>query len=172
MKNTKALIWLVIAIAVVSAVAVYVSPNSWADIEVPETQYEASRPDAEESTEDSETMTISVFIQDKQAAFDSDCSVTQKVTYEIPRTEGVADASLRILFSEELARYGTYESILVENETAFVTIRTDATTSGNLLESLSSCEIAHLQSVLGDTLTQYPAIKRIEILTQDGKVDF
>lgn len=112
-----------------------------------------------------EKMILTVFIQDKKAAEISDCGVTQKVTYEIPRTTGVANASLKLLFENELAQYGEYDSVTIENAIAKVKLK-------NEIPSLSSCQVGHLTSVLTDTLTQYSTIKSVELYSPTQKIEF
>ncbi|HEY1037553.1 MAG TPA: hypothetical protein VGE62_03130 [Candidatus Paceibacterota bacterium] len=119
-----------------------------------------------------ETMSLTLYVQDKEIARVSDCSATRKVTYEVPKTTAVADASLRILFGDELARYGTYESVRIEDGVAKVTISNSKVTSAPFIESLSSCEAAHLMSVLNKTLAQYESVQSVEIFTLAGKVEF
>lgn len=128
---------------------------------------------SEETKEsDMEMMSITVFIQDKEAARTSDCSITVPVVYEIPKTQAVLDASLKTLFEEELVRYGTYESVEIVDTTARVNLATSDTQSGASLSSLSSCEVGHLTSVLTDTLTQYDGFDSVEIYSPEGLVEF
>ncbi len=119
-----------------------------------------------------QTMSLDIYVQNKEVAEKSDCRVTQKVSYVIPKTFAVADASLRILFSDELKRYGEYESVIILDEVARVSLKSDMMTDGKPLGSLSSCEVGHLNGVLHDTLTQYPTIKSVELYTPSGKVEF
>jgi hypothetical protein len=109
------------------------------------------------------SMPLSIYIQDKEKLATS-CSVTKKVTFQVPKTAGVADASLKLLFDEELSIYGVYKSVVIENTVAKVQL------ANNL--SLSSCEIGHITSVLEDTLTQYNTIKSVELYSPQGKIDF
>lgn len=124
------------------------------------------------STTESQMMSLNIFIQDKEAALTRDCGITKKVTYQIPKTVGVADTSLKILFEDELSRYGVYDSVSISNMTAKVILKSDMTPSGEGLNTLTSCEIRHLQSVLEDTLTQYPSIEIVEIYSPKGKIEF
>ena len=119
-----------------------------------------------------ETTTITLYIQDKQAAATTDCTITLPVTRIIPKTEGIADASLKILFEEELASYASYESVTITNGVARVNLRNEGDPNGYRLSGLSSCEGGHLISVLTDTLTQYGEVEFVEIWTSEGKVEF
>lgn len=112
-----------------------------------------------------EKMTLTVYVQNKKIAEMTDCEATQKITYEIPRTTQVADASLKILFENELAEFGEYDSVTVVNNVARVKIK-------NEIQSLSSCEAGHLTSVLTDTLTQYPTITSVELYSPKTKIEF
>lgn len=119
-----------------------------------------------------ELMSLDLYIQNKEVARTSDCRVTQKVTYQVPKTLAVADASLKILFEKELFRYGVYKSVTISNGVAKVTLQSDMTPEGRPISGLSSCESGHLTSVLHDTLTQYKSIKSVEIFSLKGKVEF
>jgi len=112
-----------------------------------------------------EMMSLAVYIQDKEIAYVSDCGATKKVIYEVPKTFGVADASLKILFEKELAQYGTYKSVKIEDGVAKVLI-------DRKFISLASCESAHLTSVITDTLTQYESARSIELQDENGKIEF
>ncbi len=119
-----------------------------------------------------ELMSIDLYIQNKEIAQTSDCGVTQKVTYQVPQTSAVADASLKILFDTELSQFGRYDSINVTNGIARVLLESANTPSGRALSSLSSCESNHLTSVLEDTLTQYDSITRVELFSPQGEIEF
>lgn len=121
--------------------------------------------DVATSTPQVEKMILTVYVQDKEEAQFSDCGATEKITYEIPRTTAVADVSLRILFESELAKFGQYDSVVIENKIAKVKLQ-------NHIQSLSSCELAHLTSTIKDTLTQYPTITDIELSGPQGKFEF
>lgn len=121
---------------------------------------------------DDNMMSIAVYIQDKEKAKTQDCGITKRVIYRIPQTKGVADASLRILFKDELSRYGEYDSIVLANGVARVHLVSSQTSDGRQISSLSSCESSHLVSVIRDTLTQYPSIQKVEIYTPHGKLEF
>jgi hypothetical protein len=124
------------------------------------------------SPNEEEMMAVSLYVQNKQAAATSDCGVTEKVAVSLPKTEAVADASLRFLFEQELSAYGTYDSLTIADKVAQVKLASDHTSSGAPLSSLSSCQITHLTSVLHDTLTQYPTITTVELYSPQGKIDF
>ncbi len=110
-----------------------------------------------------EMMDLPIYIQDKIYVETSSCSVTKKVIYKVPKTSAVADASLKILFSDELSWYGKYKSVSIVNGTAKVVVE-------ELRGSLASCESSHLFAVLKDTLTQYGSIKSVELIRPDGSV--
>jgi len=117
-------------------------------------------------------MLLTLYVQNKEIARTRDCAVTQMIKVEVPKTLAVADASLRVLFENELAQYGTYKNATLENTIAKVYLETNTTAGGKPLISLSSCEKGHIQSVLRDTLTQFESIKSVELYTPRGKVDF
>lgn len=119
-----------------------------------------------------EQMELSIFLQDKQAVEQNDCTVTYKATFSVPKTSTVADASLKILFGDELKAYGTYQSVSIVGGIAKVMLASDKTPTGAPLTSLSSCQSGHLMSVLEDTLTQYPSIKKVELHSPEGKIEF
>lgn len=129
-----------------------------------------------------DTMTINLYIQDKEVARVRDCSATLKVSYTIPKTVAVADASLKILFGNEqsvgkagygeLARYGVYKSVSISNGVAKVMLESAMTPAGKPIGSLSSCESGHLLSVITDTLTQYESVKSVELYSPEGKIEF
>lgn len=122
-------------------------------------------------TED-DYMDIALYVQDKNAAKNKDCKITTKIEYTIPKTSAVADVALKILFSDELLKYGSYKSVNIENGIANVTLASDMTSEGKPISSLSSCEIGHLMSVLKDTLVQYESVKSVKLFSSDGEVLF
>lgn len=133
------------------------------------TQNKELKQEVKELKEDKngDSMFITLYLQDKEIAETNDCSVTYPVDFEIPRTEDVADKSLRILFSSELAWYGNYVSINVENKIAHINV-VPASQGG-----LSSCQAGHLMSVLTGTLTQYETIEKVELYDPTGnKIEF
>ena len=129
-------------------------------------------PPVSEETEipapEAETMSLVLYLQDKEIARVSDCGVTRRVVYTVPYTEGIADLSLRMLFEDELAQYATYESVRVVDGVAHVMLKGDRQVIG----SISSCQAGHLMNVLTDTLTQYDAITSVELYTSEGRVQF
>ncbi|MCX6716299.1 MAG: hypothetical protein NT077_04815 [Candidatus Taylorbacteria bacterium] len=123
-------------------------------------------------TQEPEMMSINLYVQNKEIARTSDCGVTQKVTYQIPKTVAVADASLKVLFVGELSRYGVYKSVNVSNGIARVMLDSNMMPTGYPISALSSCENGHLMSVLNDTLTQYKNIQAVELYSPEGKIEF
>jgi len=119
-----------------------------------------------------EFMDLILYIQDRAQVATNSCSVTHKAFYRIPKTTAVADASLRILFAEELYSYGSYKSVTIVNSVAKVMLESNLTKAGKPICSLSSCESSHLLSVLNDTLTQYNSIKSVELLSPQGPIQF
>ena len=115
-----------------------------------------------------EEMTLVVYLQDKEAARTTDCGITYPVEYQVAQTLAVADVSLQILFTNELAQYGRYDSVKINDGVAQILLQGDRLALG----ALSSCEGAHLMNVLTDTLTQYQSITTIELYTSAGKVEF
>lgn len=118
------------------------------------------------------TMDLVVYLQDKEEMITNDCGITYAKTIQVPKTKAVADASLRYLFSDELAQYGEYQSVRINNGVAEVTLEKDQDPTGRNIASLSSCEARHLFSVLLDTLTQYDTINSVELYSPSGKIEF
>jgi hypothetical protein len=123
-----------------------------------------------EQNQTQEMMSVTVYVQDKEQARISDCSITIPVAYQILKQDNIIDASLKKLFEEELALYGVYQSVKIENNIAQVFIGPGL--NNKKLESLSSCEIGHLFAVLEDTLTQYDAVSTVELYMDGEKVEF
>ena len=119
-----------------------------------------------------ELMTLVVYRQNKDEAALRDCGITYPETIEVQQTTAVADASLAYLFSDELVRFGEYQSVVIENGVAKVTIINPADPTGFFTYSLSSCESGHLLSVLADTLTQYDSVTSVELYSPAGKIEF
>lgn len=117
-------------------------------------------------------MDLVVYHQDVEAAITSDCGITIATTIQVPQTKAVADASLKYLFTDELDQYGEYESVVIKDGVAQITVTNEDDPTGLKLSSLSSCESRHLFSVLGDTLMQYNTITSIELHSPVGKVEF
>jgi hypothetical protein len=122
--------------------------------------------------EEDNEMDLVVFLQDKEAAITSDCRITIAETIQVPATKAVADASLTYLFNNELAQYGEYESVVIKDEVAQVTIINEDDPTGLKISSLSSCQIGHLVAVLSDTLTQYDTITAVELHSPSGLIEF
>lgn len=119
-----------------------------------------------------ELMSLTVYIQDKAALAADRCDATKAVVYKVSKTTAVADTSLKLLFKDELANYGIYSSVSIENTVAKVQLTHNNLPSGRPYSSLSSCEIGHLTSVLTDTLTQYDSIKSVQLYSPTGKIEF
>ena len=122
-------------------------------------------------------MDITLFFQDKEIARVSDCSATYSFTRNISKTKSVADASLKILFEEELAQYGKYESVKITDEVAEIMLESDKRPKvfvayDRPLGSMASCESAHLFSVVRDTLTQYSSISDVKFFSPAGEIIF
>jgi len=120
----------------------------------------------------SESMSLTLYIQDKEIAKTRDCGVTKKAIYQVPRTFAVVDSSLQILFESELSKYGVYKSVSVADGVAKVMLVSENTPEGRPIGGLSSCESSHLMSVLKDTLTQYKTVKSVELYSPKGKILF
>ncbi len=120
-----------------------------------------------------EKMDITVFVNDEAASSEFlDCAKNKKITVQVPKTDAIADASLKYLFSTELSKYGTYQSVEIASGTAKVMLASENTPSGYPVSGLSSCQVAHLMYVLEDTLTQYPAIDSVELYSPKGEIKF
>ena len=120
-------------------------------------------------------MDITVYENDEAASSEFlDCAINKKITVQVPKTEAVADASLRFLFSDELSKYGVYKSVEIASGTAKIMLESDMTPAGYPIGSLSSCQSQHLLSVLKDTLTQYPTIQSAELYSpkQEKRIEF
>lgn len=133
-------------------------------------------PDTEKATEEGanvEKMNIAVYVNDEAGSSEFlDCTINKKITVQVPKTEAVADASLRFLFSDELSKYGVYKSVEIASGTAKIMLESDMTPAGYPIGSLSSCQSQHLLSVLKDTLTQYPTIQTVELYSPKGQILF
>jgi hypothetical protein len=119
-----------------------------------------------------ELMSLVLYVQDKEIAKIRDCGVTKQTIYQVPKTSAVSDASLKILFSSELSKYGKYKSVSIVNGVAKVVLESENTPEGLPIGGLSSCESSHLMSVLKDTLTQYKTIKSVDLYSPKGKILF
>jgi hypothetical protein len=122
--------------------------------------------------QNSELMDLLLYIQDTSYVATSSCSVTKKIVYKIPKTVAVADASLKILFNNELSSYGVYKSVSIVDGVAKILLESDLTKAGVPINSLSSCESSHLLAVLKDTLTQYSSVKSVELFSPKGQINF
>lgn len=121
----------------------------------------------------SESMSLTLYIQDTEIAKTSNCGATKQIVFQTPKTTAVADASLKFLFSNELSKYGEYKSVSISTGgVSKVVLVSDMTPEGRPIGGLSSCESSHLMSVLRDTLTQYKNIKSVEIYSPKGRIEF
>ena len=127
---------------------------------------------AEEAESNTELMELVVYLQDKDEALYNDCGITYPKTVQVPKTDAVADASLRYLFADELSHYGAYESVVIKNGVAQIVIANESDPYGYKIAALSSCEARHLASVLENTLTQYETIESVELFSPTGKIEF
>jgi hypothetical protein len=119
-----------------------------------------------------EMMDLTLYVQDKEVAKVSDCSVTKKIVVQAPKTLTVADASLRILFEDELYKYGFYNSVVINDGLARIILDNENTRAGNPVSSLSSCESGHLMSVLKNTLMQYNNVLEVQLESPKGVIQF
>lgn len=122
-----------------------------------------------------EKMDITVYVNDEAGSSEFlDCAINKKITVQVPKTEGIADASLTYLFKTELSKYGVYKSVEIANGTAKIMLESDMTPAGYPIGALSSCQSQNLLSVLKDTLTQYPSITSIELYSpkQEKRIEF
>ncbi|MBC7766934.1 hypothetical protein H7Y21_03000 [Arenimonas sp.] len=135
-------------------------------------------PDTEKATEEGaniEKMDITVYVNDEAGSSEFlDCAVNKKITIQVPKTEAIADASLKFLFSDELSKYAVYKSVEIASGTAKIMLKSDLTPAGYPIGSLSSCQSQNLLSVLKDTLTQYPGITSVELYSpkQEKRIEF
>jgi len=127
---------------------------------------------AEETASTDDLIDLTVYLQNKEEVILNDCGITYPEKIQVPKTVAVADASLRYLFTEELSGYGRYESVVINDGIAQVTISNDNDPKGYKISGLSSCEARHLTSVLKDTLTQYESIESVELFSPSGKIEF
>jgi hypothetical protein len=114
-----------------------------------------------------QTFAITLYFQDKEVAIVSDCRVTLPKTINIDINDDPFEVSLKELFKEELSRYGEFDKYEFDNDSIKVYLKSDQKIVG-----LSSCEVGHLMSVLNDTLTQYEEIKKVELYSTSGKIEF
>jgi uncharacterized protein YxeA len=137
-------------------------------------QDRAQAPNQESKKEDTvEKMDITVYVNDEAGSSEFlDCAINKKITVQVPKTEGVADTSLKYLFSTELSKYGVYKSIEIASGTAMVTLESDMTPAGYPISGLSSCQSQNMLSVLKDTLTQYPTITSVKLYSPNGEIMF
>jgi len=113
-----------------------------------------------------------VYLQNKSEVLLNDCGVVYARTIQVPSTTAVADASLRYLFNSELAQYGEYQSVVIVDGVAQVTVTNSDDPDGLRLSGLSSCESGHLMAVLDATLTQYESVTSIALYAPKGKIEF
>ncbi len=131
--------------------------------------------DIETEDKNIEKMDITVYVNDEAASSEFlDCAINKKITVQVPKTEAIADASLKFLFSDELSKYGVYKSVEIASGTAKIMLESDMTPAGYPIGGLSSCQSQHLLSVLKDTLTQYPIIQSVELYSpkQESRIEF
>tara|TARA_B100001179_G_C18601790_1_gene410819 strand:+ start:2646 stop:3125 length:480 start_codon:yes stop_codon:yes gene_type:complete len=99
----------------------------------------------------------------------NDEGLTTASLVRVPKTAAVADASLTYLFSSELMKYASYEGVKIEDQIAYVFLKDNILPNGRTFSSLSSTESRHLTSVIEDTLTQYPSIDGVVLLSDNGE---
>lgn len=157
MSNLKSKILILILLATITIVVIWLTLND-------------SR--THEDIDTNETTNITVYLQDKNAVLYDDCGITYPKEILIPRTTAVADMSLTYLFENELSQYGNYESVVITDGVAQITLSNQDDPTGLKISSLSSCESRHLFAVLQDTLMQYETIISIELHSPSGKIDF
>jgi spore germination protein GerM len=113
------------------------------------------------------------------AAQPDDCATVFAVTRQLPRTDAVATAALRLLFAgpseaERAAGYrspfsaatsGLLKSLRIEHGTAYVNLNDPRTL---LAGASSSCGAAELRTQIERTLRQFPTVRRV-IVAIDGE---
>jgi hypothetical protein len=124
------------------------------------------------NSEEAPMMNVMIYLQDKEAVLYSDCGVTYPKEITITKTKAVANASLTYLFENELSQYGSYESVVIKDGVAQITLLNENDPNGYKIAGLSSCESRHLFAVLNETLTQYETINSVELYSLSGKIEF
>ena len=168
MTNVKSITLTAVILSVICAIFAFVF--FYEHSPVPLTRDEAITEETTEPKED--MMELVVYLQNKEEALYNDCGITYPQTIEVPQTTAVVDASLEYLFANELARYGTYESVTILDGVAKIVISHDGDPQGYTIAALSSCESRHLYKVIEDTLTQYESIESIELFSPTSKIEF
>ena len=137
------------------------------------TKKEGIAPNATVKEDIVEKMDITVYVNDEAALSEFlDCAINKKIAVQVPKTEAIADASLKYLFSKELSKYGTYQSVEIASGTAKVMLASENTPAGYPISGLSSCQSQNLISVLKDTLTQYESIMSVRLYSPKGEIVF
>lgn len=113
-------------------------------------------------TKKDELMELTVYLGNDEGS-------TTASLVRVPKTAAVADASLTYLFSSELMKYASYEGVKIEDQIAYVFLKDNILPNGRTFSSLSSTESRHLTSVIEDTLTQYPSIDGVILLSDNGE---
>ena len=114
---------------------------------------------------------VTVFIQDKEIAANSDCSVVDTFQIQINADENKFEQIAKYLFANELQTYATYQEMQLENSILKIYFKSDVRPDGRPITSLSSCEISHLYSVLEKTFTQFEQVKSIELFVGERKLE-
>ena len=109
-------------------------------------------------------MEIKIYFNDSNSS--DPCNETYEVTRTIPKTLAVADASLKILFSENLTELkNNYLGVSIKDSVAVVNFKRPA------LDYLNNtaCIQMSFKIPIEKTLLQYPTIKEVDY-SIDGKV--
>lgn len=113
-----------------------------------------------------------IYIQDKEIVETTDCSVVKPIQIKIKANEEKYNQIAQYLFDTELKSYANYQKIKLKNRILQIYVESDLRPDGRPLTSLSSCEIAHLYSVLEKTFTQFDEVDSVELFVGESKVEF
>jgi hypothetical protein len=114
---------------------------------------------------------ITIFIKDKEITTNFDCSAVEPIQIQINSNQNKFEKITQYLFTNELQTYAQYQKIQVEDLILKIYLKSDTRPDGRPLTSLSSCEMAHLYSVLEKTFTQFEEIKSVELLVGDSVLE-
>jgi hypothetical protein len=159
-KNIIILIGIIIAVFFIRTIMQ--QNNQISDNNPQQEHQETSTPIEGEDIPNHTFMNLTVYVGTDQGA-------TRPIIIQVPQTTAVADASLEWLFENELSQYGSYNSVTINNQVAFVSLKNTNLPGERPFSSLSSAESLHLITTISNTLIQYPSISQVILLDGNDK---
>lgn len=158
MKTSQLVLFVGLVIAFIAAIyLLYFRPgeNGINNVQAPTT---TDNVDVSTTTAGGQTLTVKLYLRD-EFQYQTDCGAVREVQREIPRTSRVADATLRLLFQEELKELiPSYRGVSISEGVALVDF---ASSSLSYLNS-AACMQQSFKAPIEETLKQFSTVEEVQ----------